>query len=72
MLPGNSLVPLAAVLCTEVTDDEQRFFSERQYDYFRATSPAVEEALLVPFYIEGTAVGTIWAIAHDDRRTFDA
>src|SRR4029450_11572506 len=25
-----------------------------------------------PFYVEGKAVGTIWAIAHDDRRKFDA
>ena len=27
--------------------------------------------MLVPFYLEGKAVGTIWAIAHDDRRKFD-
>jgi len=26
----------------------------------------------VPFFVEGKAVGTIWAIAHDDRRRFDA
>ena len=32
----------------------------------------VEEALLVPFYVKGRAVGTIWAVAHDDRRKFDA
>jgi PAS domain S-box-containing protein len=34
--------------------------------------PLAEEGLLVPFYVEGRAVGTIWAIAHDDRRKFDA
>jgi len=28
--------------------------------------------LLVPFYVEGKAVGTIWAVAHDARRKFDA
>jgi len=33
--------------------------------------PPVEEVLLVPFYVEGRAVGTIWAVAHDDRRKFD-
>src|SRR4030095_14073196 len=31
-----------------------------------------EEGLLVPFYVHGKAVGTIWAIAHNDRRQFDA
>lgn len=31
-----------------------------------------EEGLLVPFYVRGKAVGTIWTIAHGDRRKFDA
>jgi C4-dicarboxylate-specific signal transduction histidine kinase len=34
--------------------------------------PAAEECLLVPFYVGGKAVGTIWAIMHDDHRRFDA
>ncbi len=45
---------------------------ERRYTYFQPITPPVEECLLVPFYVEGKAVGTIWAIAHDDRRKFDA
>jgi signal transduction histidine kinase len=45
---------------------------ERRYTYFQPVTPAVEEALLVPFYVEGRAVGTIWAIAHNTRRKFDA
>ena len=45
---------------------------ERRYTYFQPVTPSVEEALLVPFYVEGKAVGTIWAVAHDDRRKFDA
>jgi two-component system cell cycle sensor histidine kinase/response regulator CckA len=45
---------------------------ERRYTYFLPVTPPVEECLLVPFYIEGKAVGTIWAITHDDRRKFDA
>jgi signal transduction histidine kinase len=44
----------------------------RRYTYFDPVIPAVEEALLVPFYVEGKAVGTIWAVAHDARRKFDA
>ena len=45
---------------------------ERRYTYFQPVSPPVEECLLVPFYVDGKAVGTIWAIAHDERRKFDA
>jgi signal transduction histidine kinase len=44
---------------------------ERRYTYFLQVTPPVEECLLVPFYVEGKAVGTIWAIAHDKRRRFD-
>jgi PAS domain S-box-containing protein len=34
--------------------------------------PPAEECLLVPFYVGGKAIGTIWAIMHTDRRKFDA
>ena len=27
--------------------------------------PLADEGLLVPFYVKGKAVGTIWAIAHN-------
>ncbi len=45
---------------------------ERRYPYLSAATPLAEEGLLIPFHIGGKAVGTIWSIAHDDRRTFDA
>jgi len=35
-------------------------------------TPLIQECLLVPFYVEGRAVGTIWAITHDpEARKFD-
>ena len=45
---------------------------ERRYTYFNPVTPPVEECLLVPFYVQDKAVGTIWVVAHDDRRKFDA
>jgi PAS domain S-box-containing protein len=61
--------------CGDVLDQNRtllfRHF-ERRYTYFLPILPLVEECLLVPFYVRGKAVGTIWAIAHDDRRKFDA
>ena len=45
---------------------------ERRYPYLLPVSPAAEECLLVPFYVRGKAVGTIWAMLHSDRRRFDS
>jgi len=45
---------------------------ELRYPYLAAATPLAEEGLLVPFYVKGKAVGTIWAIVHSDRRRFDA
>jgi GAF domain-containing protein len=45
---------------------------ERHFNYLAAASPAIEEGLLAPFYINGKAVGTIWAITHDVEHQFDA
>lgn len=61
--------------CGDVLDQNRtllfRHF-ERRYLYLLPVSPAAEECLLVPFYVAGEAVGTIWAIMHTDRRKFDA
>ena len=45
---------------------------ERHFSYLAAATPSIEEGLLTPFYINGKAVGTIWAIAHDEEHQFDA
>jgi len=45
---------------------------ERRYSYLLPILPAAEECLLVPFYVRGKAVGTIWAMMHSDRRRFDS
>jgi PAS domain S-box-containing protein len=45
---------------------------ERDFPYFGDVKPLLEEALLVPFYLKGEAVGTIWVVSHDGSRRFDA
>ena len=61
--------------CGDVLDQNRtllfRHF-ERRYPYLMPVNPAAEECLLVPFYVVGEAVGTIWGIMHTDRRKFDA
>src|SRR6185312_14605582 len=44
----------------------------RRYPYLAAAKPPAEEGLLVPFHVDGKAVGTIWAMTHDLDRKFDA
>ena len=61
--------------CGDVLDQNRTLLFthfERRYPYLMPVSPAAEECLLVPFYVEGKAVGTIWGIMHTDRRKFDA
>ena len=45
---------------------------ELDFPYFAAVTPYVEEGLLIPFYIGGEAVGTIWVVSHDESHRFDA
>jgi signal transduction histidine kinase len=44
---------------------------ERHYPYLNEALPLAEEGLLVPFFVNGKCVGTIWAIAHADGHRFD-
>jgi C4-dicarboxylate-specific signal transduction histidine kinase len=44
----------------------------RYYSQFASVEPRLIEALLVPFHVGGTAVGTVWVVAHDESRQFDA
>ncbi|MEY4640043.1 MAG: hypothetical protein RLZZ227_37 [Pseudomonadota bacterium] len=45
---------------------------QRRYLYLRDVVPGIEECLLVPLYVERKSVGTIWLVAHDEARKFDA
>jgi PAS domain S-box-containing protein len=61
--------------CGDVLDQNRTLLFkhfERRYPYFEPVTPVIEECLLVPFYVAGEAVGTIWAIMHSNRRKFDA
>src|SRR5499426_2994527 len=61
--------------CGDVLDQNRTLLFrrfERRYPYLLPVMPAAEECLLVPFYVAGKAVGTIWGIMHSDRRKFDA
>ena len=46
--------------------------AHRHFSQFACVQPRLIEALLVPFHVDGQAVGTVWVVAHDDSRKFDA
>jgi PAS domain S-box-containing protein len=46
-------------------------YPERHFAYGAAVEPPIVEALLVPFYVDGKSVGTVWLIAHTMQRQFD-
>src|SRR6516164_2607728 len=61
--------------CGDVLDHNRSMLFthwERRYPYLSTAIPLADEGLLVPFHVKGKAVGTIWAIAHSNRRKFDA
>jgi PAS domain S-box-containing protein len=48
---------------------------ERRYPYLLTNTPPSDECLIVPFYLKGKAVGTLWAIIHEGsprEHKFDA
>ena len=62
--------PCGDVLDRDCTLLFRRF--ELRYTYFKPITPPTVETLLVPFHVGGRAVGTIWALMHNDDRQFDA
>lgn len=61
--------------CGTVLDrDALMMFSRpaRHYAYLDEAQPPIVEALLVPFSVRAELVGTIWIMANDDIRKFDA
>jgi len=44
----------------------------RAFPYIEAISPVPHEVLLVPFYHQDQAVGTVWVVSHSAEKRFDA
>lgn len=43
---------------------------QRHFTNLESVHPPMEEVLLIPFFVEGKAVGTIWAVSHDEAFHF--
>ena len=45
---------------------------ERHFIDLASVKPPIEEVLIVPFCLQGKAIGTIWVMSHDESLRFDA
>ncbi len=44
---------------------------ERYFTNIAGAEPRIHEVLLIPFYLLGEAVGTVWLLSHDESKHFD-
>jgi GAF domain-containing protein len=44
---------------------------QKYFTYLEPIKPSLEEVLLIPFYVSGKAVGTIWAVIHNPAHKFE-
>ncbi len=69
----NATMPRDASPCGTTIDRnaaQLMYMAERIFPALRSQPPVVE-ALLIPFHVGHKPIGTVWVVAHDERRKFD-
>ena len=69
----NATMPRDASPCGTTIDrnaTQLMYMAERIFPALKSEPPIVE-ALLIPFYVKHNPIGTMWVVAHDERRKFD-
>ena len=67
-------MPRDASPCGMVIDAQVPLLFPAEHEFFApfvAVEPPIVEVLLAPFFSEGAAVGTVWAICHSPDRRFE-
>lgn len=70
----NGTLPRHFSPCGAVLDRDEPILMgalSRHYDYVAQLGLEFPEVLLVPFYHDGVAIGTIWAASHSPEKSFD-
>jgi signal transduction histidine kinase len=57
--------------CLDRNAPQLYMYPERLFTYFAAARPAIVEGLVLPFSVNGAALGTIWVVSHDEAKKFD-
>jgi signal transduction histidine kinase/ActR/RegA family two-component response regulator len=69
----NSTMPRDASPCGITIDrnaTQLMYMAERVFPAL-SSDPPVVEALVIPFHVGHKPIGTVWVVAHDERRKFD-
>jgi signal transduction histidine kinase/CheY-like chemotaxis protein len=69
----NATMPRDASPCGTTIDrnsTQLMYMAERVFPALKSEPPIVE-ALLIPFHVGHKPIGTVWVVAHDERRKFD-
>lgn len=69
----NATMPRNASPCGTTIDrnaTQLMYMAERIFPALKSEPPVVE-ALLIPFHVAQKPIGTVWVVAHDERRKFD-
>jgi signal transduction histidine kinase/ActR/RegA family two-component response regulator len=69
----NATMPRDASPCGTTIDrnaTQLMYMAERIFPALKSEPPIVE-ALLIPFHVGHKPIGTVWVVAHDERRKFD-
>ncbi|HEX9661331.1 MAG TPA: GAF domain-containing protein, partial [Candidatus Binatia bacterium] len=69
----NATMPRHASPCGTTIDrnaTQLMYMAERVFPALKSEPPIVE-ALLIPFHVRDKPIGTVWVVAHDERRKFD-
>ena len=69
----NATMPRDASPCGTTIDrnaTQLMYMAERAFPALKSEPPIVE-ALLIPFHVGHNPIGTVWVVAHDERRKFD-
>jgi signal transduction histidine kinase/ActR/RegA family two-component response regulator len=69
----NATMPRDASPCGTTIDrntTQLMYMAERIFPALTSEPPVVE-ALLIPFHVGHKPIGTVWVVAHDERRKFD-
>lgn len=71
---GNGMSRWASPCGTVLDQNRPLLFQhpELHFPYVVLVDPPIIEALLAPFHLDGRPVGTVWVIAHNHSRKFDA
>jgi signal transduction histidine kinase/CheY-like chemotaxis protein len=67
------MVPRAASACGSVIESGQpALLQNAPFPHADESTPAAVEVLLVPFEVNGRAIGTVWVVSHEDACRFDS